>query len=79
MGQGYRDESGGGKMGGYSTMVPSRNVPYNHRVPKQPGDWDCPQCGNMNFSRRTTCNGNGGKCGVRSLLHYLKTSNLVHN
>lgn len=23
----------------------------------RPGDWDCPRCGNLNFSSRTKCNG----------------------
>ena len=67
MGQGYRDDSGGGKMGGYNPtggLAASRSVPYNMRVPKQPGDWDCPVCNNMNFSRRITCNGKAGTCGV---------------
>ena len=46
---------GGGGMGGGMGM--NRGMPYNMRIPKQPGDWDCPQCGNMNFARRTQCNG----------------------
>merc|ERR1719331_3036777 len=31
----------------------------------RPGDWDCPKCGNLNFSSRTKCNGtlpNGDGC-----------------
>jgi len=79
MGQGYRDDSGGGKMGGSYTapgggFAGSRNQPYNMRVPKQPGDWDCPLCGNMNFSRRNTCNGKAGSgtCGEEKKPEYVR-------
>jgi len=76
MGQGYRDDFGGGKMGCGPSAAGggsgSRSQPYNMRVPKQPGDWDCPLCGNMNFSRRNTCNGNAGKCGEEKKPEYVR-------
>merc|ERR1719153_525676 len=29
----------------------------------RPGDWDCPRCGNLNFSSRSKCNGTmDGEC-----------------
>ena len=56
MGGGAAGGGGGGGMGGGMGMN-GRGMPYNMRIPKQPGDWDCPQCGNMNFARRTQCNG----------------------
>ena len=38
------------------------------RIPKEPGDWDCPDCNNMNFARRAKCNGNAGACQVSNYL-----------
>ena len=61
MGSGYEGGFGGGKMaGGMGGMSRGGGMPYNEcnmRIPKQPGDWDCPKCGNMNFARRNDCNG----------------------
>ena len=38
------------------------------RIPKEPGDWDCPDCNNMNFARRAKCNGKAGACQVNNYL-----------
>ena len=45
----------------FNRVYRSRSVPYNMRIPNEAGDWDCPECGNMNYARRTKCNGKGGK------------------
>ena len=39
------------------------------RIPKEPGDWDCPDCNNMNFARRAKCNGKAGACQVSNYLN----------
>merc|ERR1719318_1927326 len=49
-----------------------RSQPYNMRVPKQAGDWDCPSCGNMNFARRSTCNGAAGQCNVEKRPEFIR-------
>jgi len=53
-------------------MGASRGMPYNMRIPKQPGDWDCPKCGNMNFARRTHCNGEGGTCKMEKRPEFIR-------
>merc|ERR1719189_1278552 len=75
MGQGYGGGYGGGKMGpaaGYGGAAGSRPMPYNMRIPKQPGDWDCPKCGNMNFARCASCNGEGGTCNMEKQPEFIR-------
>ena len=68
-GSGYGQGFGGGKM--FSPQFMSgRNVPYNTRVAKHEGDWDCPSCGNMNFARRMTCNGTN--CSVAKRPEFIR-------
>eukprot|EP00756_Hemistasia_phaeocysticola_P063812 Hpha_TRINITY_DN7283_c0_g1::TRINITY_DN7283_c0_g1_i1::g.102318::m.102318 len=49
---------GGGQMGGQ--MGPGAGLNRPNRVRRQPGDWDCSLCGNLNFARRTSCH----RCGA---------------
>jgi len=44
-------------------------VEFSHRKvgAHRPGEWTCYACGNLNFSRRTTCN----KCQVQRQAHEL--------
>ena len=58
--------------GGYGGAAGSRPMPYNMRIPKQPGDWDCPKCGNMNFARRASCNGEGGTCNMEKQPEFIR-------
>ena len=68
-GSGYGDGFGGGKMF-QSQFMSGRGVPYNTRVAKHEGDWDCPSCGNMNFARRMTCN--GSNCNVEKRPEFVR-------
>lgn len=72
-GSGYGEGGyGGGKMFSpfMSGMSGSRSTPYNSRVAKHEGDWDCPSCGNMNFARRLTCN--GSNCNVEKRPEFIR-------
>ena len=63
---------GASAAGGYGGAAANRGMPYNMRIPKQPGDWDCPKCGNMNFARRAQCNGEGGTCNMEKQPEFIR-------
>ena len=65
----YDGGFGGGKMNERSQFG-GRSIPYNTRIAKQQGDWDCPGCGNMNFARRMTCN--GSNCNVEKRPEFIR-------
>jgi len=58
------DYSSGMGMGGLMPGV--TNMGPRGPEPRQ-GDWDCPKCGNINFSHRNRCNGksSGVACNLR--------------
>jgi hypothetical protein len=61
-----RDERDGGFYGNSSRDAPrdrfSDSREPRREQPEKPGDWNCPDCGFMNFASRTSCM----KCDMRN-------------
>ena len=52
-----------------NTLYIRADGPYkiNMLVPKELGEWDCPECGNLNWAKREKCNGRNESCKVIQL------------
>jgi len=44
----------------------------NMKVPSEVGEWDCPDCGNVNWAKRLKCHGRQGGCEVEKKPEFVR-------
>merc|ERR1711971_1291175 len=61
--RGNMQRSALGGMAAMGGMAATQLRPGASNVQRRPGDWDCANCGEMNFARRTECKACGAPRG----------------